>query len=303
MATSWRGTWSRSRPAGCAAPRSSRPARSTRRRRSCPWPRCSTPPTGPALGQLQPEHVDARVAPEERQQHGEQQERHLDHEPPGDRRAAAPAPMTAASTTSAAVDAERPELLLRRGHDGDTNSTVASSLHCGARRCSGPSSWTRRWRWRSAHVSPTRWPAGGVERARAGGRATTTPAPTTNVTATPTRPATTVPTVSLSTPDDAVVGERAAGERALGRVGVDALVGGDLLEPVRARSWRAGRRTRRARRRRQADGDEREQRDAGRGDVSRPWRQRRCGRRHVRGRERRTRDRGASPSPTRRPAR
>ena len=94
-----------------------------------------------------------------------------------------------------------------------------------------------------------RWPvAGGSGRRR---RRTTT-----NVAATPTRPAMTVPSAVVVDPVGAVVGERAVGERVVAHVGVDALVGGDLLQPVRVGAGARGdeddeqRRRRRGRRRR-----------------------------------------------------
>ena len=79
----------------------------------------------------------------------------------------------------------------------------------------------------AAHLSLRR---GGSARA-----SSTRPAHTANVTATPRSPAIQVATHVLSTPLGAVVGERAVGERVLGDAGVDARVGGHLLQAVRVR--------------------------------------------------------------------
>jgi hypothetical protein len=67
---------------------------------------------------VQAEHLDAAIAPDERQQHGEEQERDLDDQSPSE------AEQRDATDHGSQHDhpgehAERPELLLRRGHDGE----------------------------------------------------------------------------------------------------------------------------------------------------------------------------------------
>ena len=56
----------------------------------------------PASDRLSAEHVDARRAPDDRQQHGEQQERHLDDEPSGDAEQRHPADQRRRATISPA---------------------------------------------------------------------------------------------------------------------------------------------------------------------------------------------------------
>ena len=153
----------------------------------------------PGFGELQTQHVDGWVAAEERQQQREQQERHLDHEAPGDREERH-ARQDCRQHDEAGEDPERPELLLRRGDDGDDEQHGRQQLALRRQAVQ----WSLLVDEEVAVASGQRQPDGpagaGEDPPRRRTRKTSPPH-TTNVAATPTRPATIVPTDSSSTPD------------------------------------------------------------------------------------------------------
>ena len=95
------------------------------------------------------------------------------------------------------VDAEGPELLLRRGHDGEDEQERRQQLALRGEAVERPLPVHQEVPMPAAHVR-SRALAGGESRRRRIRH--TTPPQTTNVAATPTRPAMTVPSASWSTP-------------------------------------------------------------------------------------------------------
>ena len=224
---------------------SSTPSRPSRRRRSCPWRRCSTPPTAPArTGSRRARRRAAR-----RPTIGSSTANSRNGTSMTSRRArpsSGTRPMTAASDDEPGLDAEGPELLLRRGHDGEHEQHRRRQLALRGQPVQRPLlvhqqvPVRRRPRQAGGRRRSPAAPAGSRRRRTSH----TTPAPTANVAAMPTMPARPV-AERRRCRRRRRRSRRAGRRRGRGRRhgGVDALVGADLLQPVGVRSWRTGRRS------------------------------------------------------------
>ena len=84
----------------------------------------------PSTGQRHPEHLDPLALPDQRQEHGEEQERQLDHEPPGQGRQRQPG-HPGQDGQRHRVDPEGPERLARGGHDGQHEQHGGGQLALG----------------------------------------------------------------------------------------------------------------------------------------------------------------------------
>ena len=279
----------------------------SRRRRACPWRRCSTPPTAPARTGCSPSTSTAGRGPRTgssraNSRNGTSMTRRRATWSSGTR------PIRAAEHDEPGLDTERPELLLRAWPRRRTR-TARSPAACTAGRggAAGPPRCTQEVAVRrrpTSAASGSAGSAGGVgglrrrrtshddaahrrrtwRRCRRGRRRRS-------------------PTASLLDARDAVVGERAVGEAMSDSAAVDARVGATFSSPSgSALAWGATSTTS-ATATARPSGDEGERRDAPSRHVRPPpgdggdacRRAARCG-------GRRTRGPGASPSPTRRRA-
>src|SRR5262245_33537807 len=154
-------------------------------------------------------------------------------------------PITAASATRPAWTPNAQNCSRGVATTAKTNSTVAASLHCAGRRCSGPGSWINRWRWAlmtsSAGPADDEHETGADDERRGNTGKTGDPRPH-------------EPVVDTTHP---VVGEGPVGERVGARPAVDALVGRDLLQPVGVRVGVGGEEDHQRHGRGNADEDER----------------------------------------------
>ena len=306
MATSWRGTRSRSSPCRTCGTDVVDASTIVAATPIVPLATMFHAAHSPGSESCRPSTSTLRVAAEERQQHGEQQERHLDHQPPGDAEQRHP-PDQGGEHDEPGVARRTPRTAPSAWRRRRTRTARSpSSLHCGASRCSGPSWCTSRCRCapptsgragsRRAAPATAGGPAAGGRRGR--GRRTTA-----NVTAMPTSPAT------AGAERRRCRRRRRRSRRAGCRRGRGPArrrrcpCRRDLLQPVRVASWRTARRsTTSSDGDGEADGDERE-RARGGGVGHRqptPRRRRRPAPRVARRPGRRRRGRAASPSPRRR---